>query len=62
MENPDADVREGVVLEIRTHPGTGGWVVIKPEIVADILCRRPLPLLLLRYSLSRAQNFAITEH
>ena len=35
----------GVVLEIRTHPDKGRGVVWKSEILADVLCRRPLKML-----------------
>ena len=38
LENPDTDVRRGVVLEIRTHPDSGSWVVWKSEIMVDVLC------------------------
>ena len=53
MKNLDADVRGGgVVLEIRTHPDKGRGVVWKSEILADVLCRRPLSYLCIDHNIS----------
>ena len=42
LKNPDADVRGGGGFGNSDTPGQGEGVVYKSEILADVLCRRPL--------------------